>query len=67
MNQIKNLDQKDMVSFADAAPQTADMTVIDERIKYWLSLEMKKVSQMLIQNLTVFVQQASKLQMEQVL
>ena len=67
MNQIKNLDQKDMVSFADAAPQAADMAVIDERIKYWLSLEMKKVSQMLIQNLTVFVQQASKLQMEQVL
>jgi hypothetical protein len=28
---------------------------------------MKKVSQMLIQNLTVFVQQATKLQMDQVM
>ena len=38
-----------------------NLSVVDERIKYWLSLEMKKVSQMLIQNLTVFVQQATKL------
>ena len=43
------------------------MAVIDERIKHWLSLEMKKVSQMLISNLTVFVQQATKLQINQAL
>jgi len=47
--------------------QAADsQALVDERIKHWLSLEMKKVSQMLIQNLTVFVQQATKLQMDQV-
>ena len=43
-----------------------NQTLVDDRIKHWLSLEMKKVSQMLIQNLTVFVQQATKLQMDQV-
>ena len=42
------------------------MTIVDERVKHFLQLEMKKVSQMLIQNLTVFVQQATKLQMDQV-
>jgi len=65
MNQIKNIDQKDVAAHDDGALHTADMAQVDERIKYWLSLEMKKVSQMLIQNLTVFVQQATKLQMEQ--
>jgi len=35
--------------------------LVDQRIKHFLSFEMKKVSQMLIQNLTVFVQHATKL------
>lgn len=67
MSQITSFDQKDESALADAANIATDMAVVDERIKYWLSLEMKKVSQMLIQNLTVFVQQATKLQTEQVL
>lgn len=41
-----------------------DMSAIDERIKAILSIEMKKMSQMLIQNFTVFVKQATKLQMD---
>ena len=66
MNQMKNLDQKEVAAdIAEDAPHVPNMDEVDERIKYWMSLEMKKVSQMLIQNLTVFVQQATKLQMEQ--
>lgn len=66
MNQIQNLDQKEVAAHnSEDAVHAANMEQVDERIKYWLSLEMKKVSQMLIQNLTVFVQQATKLQMEQ--
>ena len=59
MNQIsKNqFDQKEPAASAiDGASLDTNMDAVDERIKYWMSLEMKKVSQMLIQNLTVFVQ-----------
>lgn len=64
MDHVKHIEQhKDLHSEESLAN---NLSVVDDRIKYWLSLEMKKVSQMLIQNLTVFVQQATKLQMDQV-
>ena len=40
-------------------------SLIDERINNRISLEMKKVSQMLIENLSVFVKKAAKLSIEQ--
>jgi hypothetical protein len=43
MNHIKNLDQKEVAAH-DGALLATDMDQVDERIKYWLSLEMKKVS-----------------------
>lgn len=58
MDHLQHLEQKELQSEAALA---SNLSVVDERIKHWLSLEMKKVSQMLIQNLTVFVQQATKL------
>lgn len=61
MDQLQHIEQKGL----HAEVNLHNLSVVDERIKYWLSLEMKKVSQMLIQNLTVFVQQATKLQMDQ--
>lgn len=53
MDHLKLMDQTELQSEKGL---TNNLSVIDDRIKYFLSLEMKKVSQMLIQNLTVFVQ-----------
>lgn len=39
-------------------------SLIDDRINQRISLEMKKVSQMLIENLSVFVKKATKLTIE---
>lgn len=39
-------------------------SLIDDRINQRISLEMKKVSQMLIENLSVFVKKATKLNIE---
>jgi hypothetical protein len=39
-------------------------SLIDERINKRISVEMKKVSQMLIENLSVFVKKAAKLSID---
>ena len=63
MDHLQTLQENQLRSEAVLA---GNLSVIDERVKHMLALEMKKVSQMLIQNLTVFVQQATKLQMDQI-
>lgn len=60
MDQLKqSVLSRDSVGIGDGSGcsnTSSILTLVDERVKHYLQHEMKKVSQMLIQNLTVFVQ-----------
>ena len=57
-DQLKQSVHRESIGIPEPAAGSANsaiISVVDERVKHFLQLEMKKVSQMLIQNLTVFV------------
>ena len=58
-------EQQDLNSCQYNASMATNLaSLIDDRINQRISLEMKKVSQMLIENLSVFVKKATKLTIE---